>query len=373
MNGVVEIIEDRAIVRNGRPEDYISLNTGVRFRSEYSETSPKVKEVLLWMNQTFRHPDLVMHFRKLIASTLRGRNAAKMFPIWSGELGNNAKSAWIKAFKSFLGPYCTVSSVASISLNEQSASAATPELARLKAVRITFINEPDPQEKLKGGKIKARTGGDSHYVRGLYSDGGEQEQTDTLILVCNLIPYIPAADKVTQKRTEIFPFNSQWLEQHEIPTSAEEQYKQGRFLMNPFFEETVPQLATALLWLAVNDWPLYFKQGMNPKPESVIKANKSYWKDTDIYLQYIADCISMAIDNSGARDKRAKLTFLEVLESFEVWRKKWYPTAPAARNTVRSVLSGNEYLGPLNENNTWIGVRLTGGGALNRGRVNGSD
>src|SRR5205085_10252839 len=71
-NCVTEACDDKIIVRNGKPEDYISKSTGARYNDNLTWDHKDVKIVLIWFNQVFPDKELCDTFIKYGASWFIG-------------------------------------------------------------------------------------------------------------------------------------------------------------------------------------------------------------------------------------------------------------------------------------------------------------
>lgn len=354
-NGVVEVCDDQAYVREGRPEDFVSKCTGIPYRHDLTWESNLVQRLQDWMGKVFPDPALKHHFYKMSASGLKGRNARKLFPIWTGE-GDNSKSMVVKLFECAYGTYCIKFPTSLLTGKRTQSSAPMPEVARSKATRWAFLQEPDDEEELKGGLLKEMTGGDSFFARMLHDNGGEVEAFFKLVLMCNKPPAVPTGGKAVKNRLRIFPFLSTWV--HNPPATAEEQMEQRRFKMDPFFEKQIPELAQAFLWLMVQYYPIYIAEGLEDPP-IVEEATRRYWEENDVYTQFTNECIRPATKKGGEgveiRDETAKMTLTEVYREFKGWYRSAYPNQKVpTRPIVRGELV--QRWGQL-FNESWYGIR----------------
>lgn len=355
LNGVLEIVGNTVQFRKAKPEDYISMSTGVPFHEYYSWKHDMVKRTLKWLSQVFTDKSLLHHFLKFAASCLKGRNADKIFPIWTGS-GNNSKSMIVKLFESVLGAYCIKFPVAMLTDRNTSAGSAAPQLARAKHTRIAFLDEPEDDIPMNKGTIKRYTGGDAFYARSLHENGGDIEATFKMVLMCNKPPIIPNADKAVKNRTRLFPFTSTWVK--DPPETEEEQMKERKFKMDPNFEKQIPHLAPAFLWIMVHYYPQYATEGLED-PEIVTQWTDTYWRDNDIYAQFAAETITEVWKPDGTKDENVRVTLSEIYSQFKSWYKEAVPGEKVPqRQAVRSELVSR--WGPLH-GNSWHGIRLTGG------------
>lgn len=321
-------------VRDGKPEDFISMSTNQRYRFDYTFES---RDVILYMNylsQVFSdqpsdnelkdikcnlsmycsgkeeeleynhcmkcenckwgyNGSLTKYVRKDISSMLKGRNAEKLFRIWSGS-GDNSKSVYMKLLQKAFGLYCIDMPITAITQKKGSSSSASPEMARSKGSRIAITSEPDDGDKIIAGLVKSLTGNDRFFARQLFDNGTEIDAHFKLICVCNKIPSIPNGGKAIKNRVKVNPFLSTFVDKP--PEDIIEQKRRRTFLKDPNFEDNVDKLATAMIWLAIQDYDRYVEEGLNEP--SIIKAETDmYWQENDPYEMFIRDCLNIDIQN----------------------------------------------------------------------------
>lgn len=356
-NGILAIHGNTVIFRKGKPEDYMSMNTNNRYNDSYSWEHPLVQDCMRWLGQVFTNKRLLHHFLKFSASCLKGRNSDKIFPIWTGG-GDNSKSMVVKLFESTLSSYCIKFPVAMLNEKVMNASGPTPQLARAKATRIAFLDEPEDDIPMQKGTIKRYSGGDSFFARQLHDNGQDFEATFKMVLMCNKVPIIPNADKAIKNRTRIFPFRSTWVDN--APESEAEQYKTKTFQKNTTFEKKIPIMAPAFLWIMVQYYPYYAVEGL-ADPPIVTKYTENYWKDNDLYAQFAADTIQEVYTDSPInkqRDAGARESLSSIYAEFKIWFRDAFPGVRVPeRQVVKTELTAK--WGRM-AGNGWPGIRIMG-------------
>jgi phage/plasmid-associated DNA primase len=354
INGVLEVVGHHINFRRAKPEDYVSMCTNTIYHENYTWQHPLVKKCMTWFNQVFAiDRSLLHHFLKFAASCLKGRNSDKIFPIFTGE-GDNSKSMIVKLFEATFSSYCIKFDISNVTGRNANAAGATPQLARAKATRVAFMDEPEDDVPMNKGIIKKWVGGDSFFARFLHDNGGDTAVTFKLVLTCNKVPIIPNADRAIKNRTRLFPFMSTWLKEG-YPEDEMEQLRQRKFKMNPFFERDIPVMAPAFLWIMAQYYPYYSTEGLQD-PAIVTETTEAYWRDNDVYAQFAADTIQEVYTESGDRDAGARVTLSEVYAEFKTWFKDAFPsTKPPERAIVKSELSAR--WGRMH-GNAWHGIRI---------------
>jgi phage/plasmid-associated DNA primase len=287
LNGVIEADNKEARFRKGKPEDYLCMFTSLPYREDFNWGCDSVTRYLKYLNQVFPDKELMKYMRKDIASFLKGRNAEKLFRIFSG-CGDNSKSVYIKLVERAFGSYCVSVPVSVITVKRGSSSSASPETARLRGAHIATCAEPDDNETIKAGIVKSMTGNDRFFTRALFSNGEEIEAMYKLILITNKVPSIPNAGKAIKNRVMIIPFLATFVDK-DYPEDEDEQYERKTFKKDPDFEDYVPLLSQAMLWCAVQDYQPYCREGLKELPRVIKDETNAYWEENDAYDLFIRE------------------------------------------------------------------------------------
>lgn len=342
VNGVLEATDTEAVMRVGKPEDYVSKSTGLIWRHDLHWKHPLVIKLLEWLTKVFPNKQLLDYFGKISGSCIKGRNSDKLFPIMTGQ-GDNSKSMIKKVFESAFGAYC-ITFPTTIFTSTRTGGGPDPAVARSKYAHIAFAQEPDSDAPLKNGTIKEMTGGDRFFARFLNDNGGEIEPMFTLILMCNTVPIIPHSDKAMKNRVRLVPFLSTWVSKP--PKSMDERYKKRLFKKDPYFEAQIPEMAPAFMWYLVQMYGKYRKEGLQ-EPELVTQSTTEYWNENDIYLQFINENIERAYQlipnwpegKDKPVDEDAKITVAQMYSRFRDWFRECFqgmkcPDRPVAKSEL---------------------------------------
>uniref|UniRef100_A0A6C0BP01 SF3 helicase domain-containing protein n=1 Tax=viral metagenome TaxID=1070528 RepID=A0A6C0BP01_9ZZZZ len=323
MNAVVQTCSDRAIVRDGKPEDFVSKKAFSNWDVSLNDDHPVVKAVQKWFNQMFPDPELCHYAWKLFSSFLFGRNAEKIWPVLSGG-GDNSKSMLKKGLEATLGPYVVTLPTSILSGRRTNSSGPSPELAQANGSHVAFLQEPDADDAMKGGVIKELTGGDSFFARFLNENGGSVTATFTLVLLCNKIPIIPNCDKAVKNRMRVLPFLSTWVK-YGAPKTEEEQMAKRTFPMDKTFERRIPGLARGILYMLVKYYAIYKEEGL-VEPKAIVDYTTKYWDENDPYHQFITRCIEAVQieddDGNVVPNTSVSLDIQTVVDEFTSWYKR---------------------------------------------------
>lgn len=354
-NCVLEACGDRIYDRPGKPEDYLSMCTGIPYRKEFTWATPSVVTLMRWLHQVFVDEALFNHVMKDFASFLIGGNAEKIFRIWSGD-GDNSKSMIVKLFEAAFGSYVAKIPVELVLAKRQTSSGPQPELAQTKSTHAAIMEEPDDDEPMRKGMIKRFTGGDSFFARFLMENGGKMDATFKLILMCNKIPKIPNGDRAIRNRLRVIPFFSKWVKTG-APATEAEQMATKTFKQDPFFDRKIPELAQAFIWVLVQYFPRYMAEGLAEEPEIIQAETRKYWDENDCYQMFANECLQPAVLADGeTRDENATLTASEIYAAYKPWFKDNFPGIAVTNSTVAK----EEFLRVLGPQRSrrWYGVRL---------------
>ena len=353
-NVVLELLEDEAIIRKGKIEDFITKSTGIRLVKE----DKSIQKAEKYLKQVFPNTDIYNYMLKDMASYFFGKNSEKIFRIWTGN-GNNSKSILIKIIQNMLGDYCIDFPCETLTESKKSSgSEASPAIADAENTRIAVMTEPPTNLKLDGGMIKKHTGGDRIRTRKLFENGGSFEATYKVILCCNDPPEIEGTDEAVKARVVMTPFESKWS--LNAPENEEEQLKKKMFKIDPHFEKNVPILAKGLAYLLYQNYALYKKEGLGNVPEAMIMSVQNYWNNNDIYSRFCKECIEDKdeMDNEVLKIKIVYEHFATFFQNENPNRKNIPPFVTFKNCITRPSSLGEVSIGGSISVSGWLGKKL---------------
>lgn len=326
-NCVIELTDERAIKREGKPEDFITKKIGVPYRSDYSYDHPDVQDLLRYLRQVFPVKEIRDLMTKALASYMYGRNSEKICWVYIGNT-NGSKSVFQKMIRTWLGDYYCDLPAEFFSGKKNNSSGPNPELAQTENARVAFTAEPDDDEAWSGARVKKLTGGDSFFARTLHEEGGSIETTFKNCVVLNVIPDFKGLDEATKNRMFMVPFEGRWIKKDEksftVPETFEEQVKAKTYPMDPRFEDNLPRLAAALNWYAVNNYKKYLDEGLE-KPKYIKQFIDDYWKQNDPYTAFIDENLETPKKEDGTVDDKKYVTATDIYPIYKKWFKNSYP------------------------------------------------
>lgn len=328
-NGVYDFAND--VFRDGNPEDYLSVSLPIDYVDYGSVDHPDVMVVDDFFQKVFPDAEIREYFLNQACQVFVGGNHNKVMLFWTGS-GNNGKTVTQTLFEKMLGRLAIKFSTTLITGKKTQTGNANPELARAgDGVRWAVMEEPNPDEMINTGTLKALTGNDSYWARDLFQKGKDTHEIQPLFklhMICNNLPAIRDADKATWNRIRVIPFESTFLPENECPTDIADQILQKTFPMDRNFNDKIPNLIQPLAWYLIQRWKAT-RNLEQVEPNKVKAATDIYRQDNDIYHQFEKQCIFEKTD--------AKLTPAVMYTHFKEWFKEEFPnqTVPTRLVMVR--------------------------------------
>ena len=358
-DGIIECCDKYATYRPGKPEDYVTIATSIKYPKNITWEHPSVKRLMVWFKQIFISEDLMTYFIRLISSCLRSKNKEKIMGVFSGAMGNNSKSMVKRLIETVFGPYSHT--FPGHAFTNPKKGGASPEFAAAKYAKIGWVNEPPENAHLQADEIKLRTGMDKVNDRMLYENGGEYIVMYTLLFICNKIPLIPGADNAIMNRLRVVPFDSVWA--IDAPDDVDEQYKLRKFKLDRDFESKIPHMTQAALWLFVETYKDYATKGLG-QPAIVTKVTNKYFSENDFYKAFIDENIEKAIipgskteaKPEGERDLTCKVKFTDLYSTFKSWVRVTFPSMKVPDSPV-FLFHMNQRIGKPSKKD-YIGIKV---------------
>ena len=334
--------------REGRPEDYISLTTGIQF-IEYDDNEPILQEINSFFHQVLPLDRVREYVLKLLASFMNGSTGNEKFHIWTGS-GGNGKSKVIELFESSLGTYCSKLPITVITQKRPASNAAAPEMLRTKGRRFVCLQEPDDKEQIMVGCMKELTGGDKIQARGLYKEPVEFKPQFKMLLTCNQLPKVPSDDGGTWRRIRLVEFTSKFVEnpvaENEYPIDLE-------------LTDKMKDWSEGFMFILMKYYKIYKlgdkARGIEPglhEPKEVLACTNSYRMMNDIYSEFINENIE--------QHPKGVLKIEDAYSIFKVWYKDSYNSMKCpSKKELRGYME--KKYGTYNsrgKNAGWQGIRI---------------
>ncbi len=300
------------------PSDYVSVQTGVPYQI-FDDNSHHVCRLMYILGTIFPDKDVLDYFMLSCSTFLEGYNSPKLFYIWWGT-GNNAKTLVQTLVMKTFGDYCSTAPTSLVTGKRTESSNATPELCHVEKRLVVFLQEPNPEEKIKVGKMKEMTGNDSMYVRQLFKSGKTMVLKAKLVIVCNNIIEIPGMDAAIRRRISVIPFTSTFLDQSEYKYRAKKGIlEQNSNIIDLSVEKELLSCTKAFMYVLsrrYREWVSRDRMLMET-PAAIKSVTEDYVTRHNYHLKFIRHYLRSVVGSSFAA--------AEMYESFKEWFKKSYP------------------------------------------------
>jgi P4 family phage/plasmid primase-like protien len=303
-NGVYDLINNE--FRRGTPSDYISISTGYEFM-RHTPDSQEYIELFELICKIIPHKE-VRHFTlKSLASCLDGHIRDENFYIYSGKnnTGGNGKSTIMDLLLKSLGEYACVSPVSLMTSKREAASSANSALANIRNKRAVVMQEPESNEQIQAGIMKALTGGDRISTRELHSSQMEFKPHAKFFMCCNKIPAISDVDGGTTRRVKITEFISRFVEEPNL-----ENIKNGiyEYKIDKELKSKLDTYKTVFMSILLDYYVIYRTEGLKP-PEPVLQVTKKYEHDNNIIKQFVEENIKAGTKSESISKDELKELF----------------------------------------------------------------
>jgi len=272
--------------RKGTSSDYISMTTGYEY-VEHNKHSREYQELFDLLCKILPNED-VRHFTlKSLASCLDGHIRDENFYILSGKnnTGGNGKSTLTDLLLKALGDYACVSPVALVTAKRESANSANSALASIRNKRAVIMQEPESNEMIQAGIMKALTGGDRISTRELHSSQMEFKPHAKFFMCCNKIPALSDLDGGVTRRLKITEFVSRFVDDPKNNQQGIYEFKIDKDL-----KSKLDNFKSVFMSILLNYYSIYRESGLFP-PTLVLEVTKKYENDNNIIKQFIDEHI----------------------------------------------------------------------------------
>lgn len=319
-NGVYDLDNDE--FREGRPEDYVSLSTGINY-IEYDEENPYIEDIDNFMRKVLVNDNVREYVMTLFASILDGTNRDEKFHIWTGS-GSNGKSKIVELFQHTIGEYACIFNVSLLTQKRVGSNATNSELAIAKGKRFAILQEPEENERLNVGLMKELTGGDQIQCRCLFKEPIRFKPMFKMILTCNHMPSIPPDDGGTWRRVRRVEYTSKF-------TDTPDPNNENEFLIDRELGYKFELWKETFMIILLKYYKMYKKVGKIVEPQEVMEYTYEYQRKNDIFAEfcdtYIAKEPGSTVDVStlfekfkeycnvdNIKNRAKKTTFQEAME-----------------------------------------------------------
>ena len=302
---------------NPVPSDYVSIVSGVPYQA-FDTASYEIGTLMSVLGSILPDPDVLDFFLLSCSTFLEGYNNPKVFYIWWG-MGNNAKSLVQTLVMKTFGEYCSTAPTSLVTGQRSNASNATPELCHVEKRLVVFLQEPNPEEMIKAGKMKEMTGNDSMYVRQLFKSGRTVTFKAKIVIVCNNIIEIPGMDAAIKRRIIVIPFASTFLSAAEYEMrSIKGTLEPNSYIINTSIEQKLLNCKAAFMYILCRRFSEFKSAGyMLDIPQKIREVTEEYITKNNHQLIFIRNFVHY-VDGSA-------VAATEAYELFKEWFRRSYP------------------------------------------------
>jgi P4 family phage/plasmid primase-like protien len=321
-NGVFDL--EAHVFREGRPDDYVSLSTGVNY-VPFCEDAPAVRELRRFFAQVHADPAVREYVLLTMGAFINGYTREERFHIWTGS-GSNGKSLCVSLFEAAFGEYCCKFPIMLLTGKRAASNAATSELAVAKGKRLAVLQEPGDNEVLNVGLMKEISGGDKIQCRKIYQAPIEFLPQWSLLLCCNHLPHVPSDDGGTWRRIRVVEFGSRFCTNPD-PKRANE------FPIDTELGRKLDTWKEHFASLVIEYHRRYAACRHLEEPEAVLRVTRDYQRNSDFYADYADTRLARVQEGT------AFLCVNDVFQDFKDWvRDDNIPIKVPKKKTVQLAL-----------------------------------
>jgi len=216
-------------------------------------------------------PEMRAYLQRLVGYCLTGSIQEQVMFVFHGQ-GRNGKSTFLKALRAILGSYAVTAKTETFAAGEhmRSGQGASPDVARLRAVRLVITTDTSASFRLDEGLVKQATSEEPMVARRLHREPVEFSPAFKLIIPCNQRPIIRGSDEGTWRRVQLVPWD-QYISDAEV----------DRGLGAKLAAE-----AEGILGWALEGAAAWYRRGLDA-PEAVKAATADYRETSDVVVEFM--------------------------------------------------------------------------------------
>lgn len=149
------------------------------------------------------------YFHQLVGYFLTGETRLQQMWLMVGN-GSNGKSTLLRILQKVLGPDYAQQAPESVLLGRANTSGASPDLVRLKGVRLALLTETGRGQNFNEERVKELVAADTVTARALYSGYEEFVPQAKFVLATNHLPVVRGTDNGIWRRLVVVPFQNEF-------------------------------------------------------------------------------------------------------------------------------------------------------------------
>ena len=277
-NGVMDLTTGE--LRNGQPDDRITMTTGVDFDS--SARCPRWEQFL---REVFVEDELIDWIHRALGYSITGDTSNQCVFIGYGS-GANGKTKFYEAVRQALGDYSYSAPFSTFELHQR--SGIPNDLAALEFRRFVTSSETNDNTRLNEARLKAISGGDPTTARYLHAEFFTFDPHLKLWLFVNHKPKVADDSHGFWRRVRLVPFTRQFSGENDDKRLGEKLRAEAQGI---------------LAWLVRGclEWQ---KRGLEPLPDCVKIATENYRAESDELIDFLSE---KCLESDGNRTKASEL------------------------------------------------------------------
>ncbi len=254
--------------------------------------------------------------------------------------GQNGKSVFIQALLHVMGEYAQKAPTEMIMKQDRSnAGSATPDMARLRGVRLAVTAELEENQQMGEARVKDLTGADRIVARPLYRDPVEFDPTHKLWIYGNHKPLIRGTDEGIWRRIRLIPFTVT------IPDREKD----------PHLLDKLRAERDGILTWAVNGCLAWQRSGLGA-PRAVAEATEAYRHESDRLGAFLEEC---CVIHEYVRTGKQ-----EVYAAYEQWCHDSGERPMSKKRLGQQLVERGIQEGRSMHERHWVGIGLQAEGGL---------
>ncbi|MEX2670903.1 MAG: phage/plasmid primase, P4 family [Phycisphaeraceae bacterium] len=284
-----------------------------------------------------RDHELIAYIQKAVGYSLTGDVGEQCLFFLYGT-GQNGKSVFIQTLLHMLGEFGQKAPTEMLMKQDRtSGGGATPDMARLRGVRMAVTAELEENQRMGEARVKDLTGADRIVARPLYRDPIEFDPTHKLWIYGNHKPTIRGTDDGIWRRIRLIPFTVT------IPAHEKDPQLTSKLLLE----------RSGILRWAVEGCLAWQRDGLG-LPAAVASATDAYRNESDRLAAFLDECCIV--------EQYARAGKTELYAGYEQWCRESGEYALSKKKLGQQLIERGFKEGRNKRERYWIGLGLADGG-----------
>jgi P4 family phage/plasmid primase-like protien len=301
-NGIYDL--KNRIFREGKPDDYITLSTGMNYPTRSDKE--KRKEIEEFFSKVHMNEEIKRYNYEQISWSLCGNQEPQICISKTGT-GANGKSVEAELIQKTLGEYCYKLEGGYLTINKVETNKGDPFMDKLRGVRYVYSVEPQDANKINSARLKEMTGGDLMQYRLLFSNEIKTFYPQIhLFVYCNKKLDFDGTDTGLQRRIKVVEYQTKFTD---IPKKENEFLKDDKIRdkLDSWKEEFM------LMLLEIYDYDRKYKE-----PELISLWSNKYCNEKNDIVKFINENLEKG--DFDKEEKGKKTFYITLNELKEIYK-----------------------------------------------------